>query len=206
MSNFYHGKKGQDPLAAKAGTEERLKRAYQFLKGKEGSLQNSNLKADQKNPASQAPENSGGPSMEKQMEEFEVMNIRNGEVVINPEEVFEKQGSLIRGDPRFGIKTFVENIRIVEEEAGEEDEESAFERAVERLGPKDQQLAKLEHALKRDKISLEKEAGRDVDTDRELRLLKHDLKQGLSTEKRPTKKNLMLGHKTQWKAGIGYSS
>lgn len=52
MSNFYRSKKAQDPLAAKAGADDRLKRAYQFLKGKEKSLQNSDLKAE-KNPASQ---------------------------------------------------------------------------------------------------------------------------------------------------------
>jgi len=52
MSNFYRSKKAQDPLGAKAGAEDRLKRAYQFLKGKEA--QSIDLKADKKKDASQA--------------------------------------------------------------------------------------------------------------------------------------------------------
>lgn len=128
------------------------------------------------------------------MEEFDVLNIRNGHLLQNPEESAEP----IKGDPRFGVKSFVENIKIVEEDA-EGEEESAFERTVERIfgGTKESaQLAKLEHALKRDRLTIEKEAANHIDTDRELRLLKQELKQGLSSEKRPTKKNLMHGHKT----------
>jgi len=114
--------------------------------------------------------------MEKQMEEFDVLNIRNGELALNPEEAFEKQASLIKGDPRFGVKSFLETIKIVEEEE-EEEEPPAFERAVERhfAGAKEEgQLVKLDQALQRDRLTIQKEAKTNshIDTDRELRLLK----------------------------------
>lgn len=120
---------------------------------------------------------------------------------------------MIKGDPRFGVKSFIDNIKIVEEDEEEAEEENpSFEQTVERHFADTKEnpaVLKLEQALQRDRLSIEKEARTKnrIDTDRELRLLKQDLKSGLSTEKRPTKKkNLMHGHKTQWKAGLGYSS